>query len=255
LDQSDPGADVDPPTDGTAADLPDGHASTGAAAHDSPPHDLPLHDSPPSDVPLSDVPDDGIETVAPEPDELLHSAQLPHEIGSIAAFDARASALFDRWRGREPYDRIFYAATELGDFGLIWLLMGAAKALRSDRDFQAAVRLYTCLGVESVVINGVVKSLFKRERPVQQEERPYHIRIPLTTSFPSGHASSAMVAACLLSDGSRIGPAYFALGLLVASSRVYVRIHHPSDVIGGLAVGTGLGLLARKLWKIPPRRP
>jgi undecaprenyl-diphosphatase len=197
--------------------------------------------------------DDGIETIPPAPDDLLHTAELPHEIGPIAEFDTKASALFDRWRGREPYDRIFYAATELGDFGLIWLLIGATKALRSERDFQAAIRLFSCLGIESLVINGVVKSLFKRERPVMQEERPYHIRIPLTTSFPSGHASSAMLAACLLSDDSRIGPAYYALGLLVASSRVYVRIHHPSDVIGGLAVGTGLGILARKLWKIPPR--
>jgi membrane-associated phospholipid phosphatase len=89
---------------------------------------------------------------------------------------------------------------------------------------------------------------------VIQEERPYKIRIPLTTSFPSGHSSSAMLASFLLADGSRIGPAYFAVGLLVASSRVYVRIHHPSDVIGGLAVGTGLGLIARRLWKVPPRR-
>jgi undecaprenyl-diphosphatase len=197
--------------------------------------------------------DDGIETIEPGPDELLHSAELPHELDRIGAFDVRVNAMFDKLRGKEPYDRIFYAATELGDFGLIWLLIGATKALRSDRDIQAAIRLFGCLGLESVVINGVVKSFFKRERPVIQEDRPYKIRIPLTTSFPSGHSSSAMLASFLLADGSRIGPAYFAVGLLVASSRVYVRIHHPSDVIGGLAVGTGLGLLARTFWKVPPR--
>jgi undecaprenyl-diphosphatase len=234
VDQSEPGADLDP--------------SRAAAPPDAPPPDAPSATGGPSATG-----DDGIETIPPGPDEVLHAAELPHEIGAIAEFDARVSALFDQWRGREPYDRIFYAATELGDFGLIWLLLGATKALRSDRDIHAAIRLFTCLGIESVVINGGVKSLFKRERPVVQEERPYHIRIPLTTSFPSGHASSAMLASVLLADGSRIGPAYFALGLLVASSRVYVRIHHPSDVIGGLAVGTGLGLLARKLWKVPPR--
>jgi undecaprenyl-diphosphatase len=210
---------------------------------------------PGEEVPVSGRPlaDDGIETVETPPGEHLHHLALPHEASAIARFDAEVSALFDRWRGREPYDRIFYAATELGDFGLVWLLLGAAKALRSERDFQAGVRLFTCLGVESVVINGMVKSLFKRERPVIQEERPYRIRIPLTTSFPSGHSSSAMLASFLLSEGSRIGPAYFALGLLVASSRVYVKIHHPSDVLGGLAVGVGLGLLARRVWPMPPR--
>lgn len=200
-------------------------------------------------------PDDGITTVETPAGEVLHHVALPHELGTIARFDAQVNGWFDRWRGREPYDRIFYAATELGDFGLVWLLLGSVKALRSERDIQAAIRLFACLGIESVVINGAVKSLFKRERPVIQEERPYKIRIPLTTSFPSGHSSSAMLASFLLADGSRIGPAYFALGLVVASSRVYVRIHHPSDVIGGLAVGTALGLTARKLWKVPPKPP
>lgn len=198
--------------------------------------------------------DDGIETIEPSPGEPLHHVALPHELGPVGQFDAKVSALFDHLRGQEPYDRIFYAATELGDFGLVWLLIGAVKALRSERDIQRAIRLFTCLGIESVVINGMVKSLFKRERPVIQEERPYRIRIPLTTSFPSGHSSSAMLAAFLLAEESRIGPAYFGLGLLVASSRVYVKIHHPSDVLGGLAVGTALGFVARRVWKIPPAK-
>lgn len=206
----------------------------------------------PSHPTVDDEPiDDGIETIEASPDEQFHHIALPHELSGIARFDARASALFDSMRGREPFDRIFYAATELGDFGLIWLLIGATKALRSDRDIQKAIRLFTLLGLESVVINGMVKSLFKRERPVIQEDRPYRIRIPLTTSFPSGHSSSAMLASFLLAEDSRIGPAYFTLGLLVASSRVYVKIHHPSDVIGGLAVGSALGLLARRVWPIP----
>ncbi len=207
------------------------------------------------DEDLDGLTNDGIETLQPAPDEALHHVGLPHDLSLIGRMDARASALLDRWRGREPYDRVFYAATELGDFGLIWLLIGSVKALRSDRDIQRAIRLFTLLGIESVVINGMVKSLFKRERPVVQTDRPYHIRIPLTTSFPSGHSSSAMLASFLLSEDSRFAPAYFGMGILVATSRVYVRIHHPSDVIGGLAVGAALGIVARKLWPIPrPQR-
>jgi undecaprenyl-diphosphatase len=34
----------------------------------------------------------------------------------------------------------------------------------------------------------------------------------------------------------------------VASSRVYVKMHHASDVIAGAALGVGLGLLARRIW-------
>ena len=60
--------------------------------------------------------------------------------------------------------------------------------------------------------------------------------MPLTTSFPSGHSSTAVVAAILLSAARPQGrPVYWASAALVASSRVYVRIHHASDVVGGVA--------------------
>ncbi|MFM8310712.1 MAG: hypothetical protein ACKOAZ_02300 [Ilumatobacteraceae bacterium] len=35
-------------------------------------------------------------------------------------------------------------------------------------------------------------------------------------------------------------------------SRAYVRIHHASDVIGGMAVGAALGLAARALLAATP---
>lgn len=179
-----------------------------------------------------------------------HDVDAPHELGPVARFDDAVDRLLDQLRGTEPADRIFYAATELGDFGLIWLLLAATRAAASDRNIPAAVRVFTVLGAESVLVNGAIKSLFKRERPVVQEERPYNIRIPLTTSFPSGHASSAMVAAILLSDGSRAWPLYWGLAGLVAASRPYVRIHHASDVVGGLALGIVLGTVAKKVWPL-----
>jgi undecaprenyl-diphosphatase len=157
-------------------------------------------------------------------------------------------------RGNPVADRAFYAITELGDFGLLWMLIGAVRALRGDDEVEEFVRLAVAMGVESVLVNGVIKTAFRRERPVNQEERPHNLRIPLTTSFPSGHASSAMTAAILLGQGRRSAPLYVALGLLVAFSRVYVRIHHASDVVGGLAVGVTLGKLATRVWPGPRGR-
>ena len=112
-----------------------------------------------------------------------------------------------------------------------------------------AGRLTATLVAESVLVNGVIKSLFKRERPVSQEPRPYKMRIPLTTSFPSGHSSTAVVAAMLLSEGNSAWPLYWGVAGLVASSRIYVRIHHASDVVGGLATGLVIGSAARALWR------
>ena len=61
-----------------------------------------------------------------------------------------------------------------------------------------------------------------------------------------------MVAALLLTQDSRskVKPVYFGLAGLIAASRVHVRIHHASDVVGGIVVGTALGLLARHVWPL-----
>ena len=179
-----------------------------------------------------------------------HDVPPPHDLTPVERFDQAVDRAFDRLRGTEPADRIFYAITELGDFGLIWLLLGASRAAVSDKQMANAVRIGTVLPVESLLVNGVIKSLFKRERPVVVAERPYKLRVPLTTSFPSGHSSSAAVAAVLLSEHSRIKPVWWVLAGLVASSRVYVRIHHASDVVGGLAVGLVIGTVAKKAWPL-----
>jgi len=185
-----------------------------------------------------------------------HELDPPHTLDAIDRFDERVDRLFDRIRGTEPADRIIYALTELGDFGLLWVLLAFVRGLRSEEDARAAWRLTAILAAESVIINGLVKTRFKRERPVIQEPRPHRLRIPLSTSFPSGHSSTAMVAGVLLAQRSSTPTkvALFGLGGVVALSRIHVRIHHASDVAGGLAVGLGLGAIARSLFPLYRRR-
>jgi undecaprenyl-diphosphatase len=116
------------------------------------------------------------------------------------------------------------------------------------------VRLSAVLGLESLLVNGGIKRLVRRTRPVFTGERPHRLRRPRTSSFPSGHASSAFCAATLLSEGRRTWPAYYALATVVAASRVHVRIHHPTDVVAGAALGLALGHVARRAW-VGPRSP
>src|SRR4029453_1553646 len=103
--------------------------------------------------------------------------------------------------------------------------------------FERALRTSGALGLESLLVNVGIKTLVRRHRPLPELELPHHLRIPRTSSFPSGHASSAFVAAALLSDGSRAKPLYYALATVVAVSRIHVRIHHASDVVGGVVIG------------------
>ena len=56
----------------------------------------------------------------------------------------------------------------------------------------------------------------------------------------------------LLSEDDALWPLYVTVAVIVASSRVYVKIHHASDVVAGAALGVGLGLVGRRLAPLPP---
>jgi membrane-associated phospholipid phosphatase len=174
-------------------------------------------------------------------------------VAAVARFDDTVDRAVDRFRGHPLLDRAFYAASELADFSLGWHLVGSVRSLRSEDPLRDLARFSAVMGAESLLVNGGVKSLFKRGRPVHEGERPHHLRRPRTSSFPSGHASAAFVAAALLSEGSRAAPLYYLAAAGVASSRVYVRIHHASDVIAGAALGVALGAAARRVWPAGPR--
>ena len=178
---------------------------------------------------------------------------VPSRVSStVDAFDRRADAAFDRLRGRPAVDRLFYSATRLGDFSLVWLILGALRGLRSERDWHAAVRLGLAMGAESVLVNAGIKSAFRRRRPPWESDRPRRVRQPRTSSFPSGHSTAAFSAAVLLSEDDALWPLYVTVAVIVASSRVYVKIHHASDVVAGAALGVGLGLVGRRLAPLPP---
>lgn len=173
--------------------------------------------------------------------------------GSIDRFDDLVDRVWGRvFRGNPTADRAFYLASELGDFSLIWHVIGVTQGLRSDRDADAAIRLGVVLLGESLLVNQGIKRLVNRPRPRVVDPRPLHVRKPLTSSFPSGHASSAFTAAGVLSDHDpALRPLYYAVAAVVATSRVHVQLHHASDVIAGAAVGAILAKVAVRLWPLP----
>ncbi|MEY3679525.1 MAG: hypothetical protein RL547_137 [Actinomycetota bacterium] len=170
---------------------------------------------------------------------------------TVARFDRRVDERLETLRESPIAGRVFTSASHLGDWSLIWHTVGALRGLTSQRRADQAIVLSVLLGVESLVVNQGVKRLFRRERPTDSGDERFTVRTPSTSSFPSGHASAAVFAATVLTtlDGKRSAPLWFGLAAVVGTSRAFVRIHHASDVIGGAAVGLGLGLLARPLVK------
>jgi undecaprenyl-diphosphatase len=171
----------------------------------------------------------------------------------VDRFDESADDLCGRARGHRAVDRVMYAASSLEELGMVSLALAALRGPGGERDWRPAARLATAVGIESVAINVVVKSVFRRQRPVADVRRPYPLRKPLTSSFPSAHAANAFCAATLLADDDPdLAPLYYAAATLVAVSRVYVQYHHASDVVGGAVVGLIWGHLCRRLVPVEP---
>jgi len=141
---------------------------------------------------------------------------------------------------------VFHLASTVGDFSLVWQLIGAVVGLLVRRDWREWLVFAALIGVESLIVNQVIKRMFRRTRPTETGDPRFPVRRPRTSSFPSGHASSAAFAATLLTVWTSWpwAPLWFAIALVVATSRAVVRIHHPSDVVGGLVVGLGLAAIA-----------
>lgn len=178
-------------------------------------------------------------------------AEFSDLLRGFESFDTRVDERLETLRDSPVAARIFTSASHLGDFSLIWHIVAAARGVTSDKRADQALALSALLGAESLIVNQGLKRLFRRQRPTESGDNRFVVRTPSTSSFPSGHASSAFFAATLLThlDGRRSAPLWFGMASVVATSRAFVRIHHASDVLGGAAVGLGLGMLTRSFLK------
>ncbi len=171
---------------------------------------------------------------------------------AVHRWDTAVDGYFEaHLRGRRPLDLVMYAASAAGDHSMGWLALAGIEGRRTGQGGRALLRGAVAFGAESVLVNGLVKLAFRRRRPESTGPRPLPLRIPRTSSFPSGHASAAFFAAALLRDGAP-APLVYLAAATVASSRVHVGMHHASDVVAGAVVGAALGEVARHLFPVLP---
>jgi len=144
-------------------------------------------------------------------------------------------------RRQRVLDRVVIEYSALGNRGLLWIACGVVVGLATGRYW--AIPLVTALVWITLGLNFGVKSIVRRERPLGRGDREPLIRAPKTPSFPSSHAAMAGAGAVALSAYAPVASPLFAtLALLMAASRVYLAVHHVSDVVAGLAVGACAGV-------------
>jgi undecaprenyl-diphosphatase len=151
-------------------------------------------------------------------------------------------------RVRSPQrDRALVGITHAASYSRLWLgIAGVLALLGGPRGRRAAGHGVAAIAIAAMVANGPAKLLVRRRRPSSSGSTL--IRMPRSTSFPSGHSAAAFAFATGASaELPWLAPLVTPLAVAVAYSRVHTGVHYPSDVAVGVGIGIGAGVLVARL--------
>lgn len=140
---------------------------------------------------------------------------------------------------RSPFlDTFFTRITHLGDAGTIWILI-AVILLFTKKYRKAGLGMLIVMLTANIIGDQIIKPLVGRARPFTHRDMELLIPLPGRYSFPSGHSASSFGAAVFLYlHNKKLGIPAFVLAALIAFSRMYLYVHYPTDVLGGILLGT-----------------
>lgn len=137
-------------------------------------------------------------------------------------------------------DKLMVCSTYAGMGALIWWITLALPFVISSQYRQTGIILIVALGFNYLLGEIIIKKSVGRGRPSNLiDEEEMKINKPKDHSFPSGHTASSF---CAFTVTLWNCPAYFwipalAVACLISFSRLYLRVHYLSDIIGGIVLG------------------
>jgi undecaprenyl-diphosphatase len=152
-----------------------------------------------------------------------------------------------------PHTRLlnifFYGITLAWQGAAVWYAEMGLKALQRRRLAGKIFRYMVLpLTVTGLLVEGPIKSFFRRRRPFITIIQAIAIGIkPGSWSFPSGHAAGAFAGAWLLNQRYPRGSLLrYIFASLVGFSRIYLGDHYPGDVASGSLIGLLFAMFFRK---------
>ncbi len=147
-------------------------------------------------------------------------------------------------------NRIMIAASTAGNGGMIWFAISMPFLIYAPWRLTG-VNIIFALAFTQMLCEIILKHIVRRERPVWKladEEQLVHR--PKYYSFPSGHTSASFCVVSVMM--LRCQPFTFIIALffavMIAFSRVYLRVHYLSDVLVGMVLGLVCGAASVSLF-------
>lgn len=138
----------------------------------------------------------------------------------------------------------FKFMTFLGDQGKIWIFILLLLLIQKDTRKLAFKAILSIIAV--TIFMEIIKHIVTRPRPFITHPQLISLIKPGGYSFPSGHTGSSFVIAfvCFKQLPKKYSIPIFIIACLIACSRLYLGVHYPTDILGGI-------LLAYLTSKIP----
>jgi undecaprenyl-diphosphatase len=142
------------------------------------------------------------------------------------------------------FDKTMPFITWLGNMGLVWIAISILLILNK-KYRSIGIMCIAALILTAILGEAILKNIIQRPRPfLQVPVINLLITKPMSYSFPSGHtASSFAVVGIIFSTIKKFRIHAIILAILIAFSRMYLYVHYPSDILGGIL----LGLLCSKV--------
>ena len=150
----------------------------------------------------------------------------------------------------------------LGKDGIILVILSLLLMFfKKTRRFGTAMLFGVAIG--ALFTNCFLKIVVARPRPYADENSFFYQlwlvmgqHVESDKSFPSGHTTAAFatMVPVFLVGNKKVSWTALIFAFLMGLSRIYLVVHFPSDVLGGLIVGTIAGILGTLLSRKLPQR-
>ncbi len=152
-------------------------------------------------------------------------------------------------------DSLMKGISFLGNAGWIWIVIGVILAVMPK---TRRIGMTVCISLlfSLILCNLTLKPLIARVRPYDLVDGiELLISTPIDYSFPSGHTSASFAAAAsIFAYDKKWGAGALTLAVLIAFSRLYLYVHFPSDVLGGMILGSLCAIMAYFVLKLLYKR-